>query len=192
MSINKNQPTQKYSSLTIRAVIGLGNPGSKYYKTRHSIGFRVVDALAEMCGGVWQQGPKQECAEIRLSADRYDVSSPLIYLIKPLTFMNNSGEVLPFLQKKGIKPEEIVVIHDELEKPFEHVSLHFGGGAKGHNGLRSIINMIGKDFWKLRFGVGRPDNRDDVGDFVLTPFTMQEEVVMPQLLDKAVALILKR
>lgn len=178
--------------MLIKAVIGLGNPGSKYYKTRHSIGFRILDQLADKLGGSWQTTDKQEYTQVRLSGDQYDTSSPLVYLIKPQTFMNSSGQVLPFLQKKGIKPEEIVVAYDELEKPFTHVSMHFGGGAKGHNGLRSIMEMIGKDFWRVRFGIGRPEERDQVGDYVLSPFTKQEEDVIPGLIDKSVTLILAK
>lgn len=189
MSSKKNNPKHSYDFRAIRAVIGLGNPGSKYYKTRHSIGFRVADELVIRRFGSWQDGPKQELSEIRFDGDMYDTSCPLVYIIKPLTFMNSSGQVLPFLQKKGIKPEEILVVHDELEKPFSHVSLHKGGGAKGHNGLRSIIDMIGKEFWRIRFGVGRPTERDQVGDFVLAPFSREEEEDLPFLIQKAADLI---
>ena len=105
--------------------------------------------------------------------------------------MNSSGRVIPSLQKKGIKPEEILVVHDELEKKFGHVSTHFGGGAKGHNGLRSIIGVIGKEFWHIRFGIGRPENREDVGNFVLMPFTPQEEQEMPMLIEQAVGFFYK-
>lgn len=185
----KNNHKAHYNSQTIRAVVGLGNPGSKYYKTRHSIGFRIVDELVNQRFGNWQDGPKQELAQVRFQGEMYDNSSPLVYIIKPQTFMNSSGQVMPFLQKKGIKAEEILVIHDELEKPFKHISLHKGGGAKGHNGLRSIIEMIGKEFWRLRFGVGRPAERDEVGDFVLTPFSREEESEMPFLIEQAVSLI---
>ena len=113
-----------------------------------------------------------------------------LLLIKPQTFMNESGKIVPLLLKQGIKPENMLVVHDELEKSFSYVGMHFGGGAKGHNGLRSIIDMIGKDFWRLRFGIGRPDDRDQVGDFVLMPFTKQEEEFIPALLVQAVSLIL--
>ena len=94
-----------------------------------------------------------------------------ILLIKPQTFMNASGKVIPFLLKKGIKGENILVVHDELEMPFGKIKVKFGGSAKGHNGLRSIIDIIGKDFWRLSFGIDRPENREDVGQYVLSNFT---------------------
>ena len=106
------------------------------------------------------------------------------------TFMNSSQKVLPFLQKKGIRSEEILVIHDELEKAFGKVSIKFGGSARGHNGLRSIIGTIGKDFWRLQFGVGRPDRSEDVGNYVLMPFSQEEEECIGELIEKSVDLIL--
>ncbi len=150
--------------LTIKAIIGLGNPGTKYYHTRHSIGFRVVDALAHAHGAVWQKKGEMEYAEITIGTHH-------IALIKPQTFMNSSGRVIPALLKKGIKPENILVVHDELEKPFGNVSIKMGGSAKGHNGLRSIITACGADFPRLRFGIGRPLNREEVPDYVLTNFS---------------------
>ena len=104
--------------------------------------------------------------------------------------MNRSGEVISFLQKKGIKSDEILVIHDELEKPFGNLSIKFGGSAKGHNGLRSIISVVGQDFWRLRFGIGRPDNKENISEYVLSPFSTQEESEIPNLIDKAVNLII--
>lgn len=153
--------TQK---LALKAVIGLGNPGSKFYNTRHNIGFRIVDELAQTYGGLWQKKNEMEYAEITINNQR-------ITLIKPQTFMNSSGRVVPALLKKGIKPENILVVHDELEKPFGHVSIKIGGSAKGHNGLRSIITACGADFPRLRFGIGRPAHKEDVPDYVLMNFS---------------------
>jgi PTH1 family peptidyl-tRNA hydrolase len=174
----------QFDQSVIRAVIGLGNPGKKYERTRHNIGFRLVDALCERYGGSWRTVNNMEHATIRIGQ-----AGGEIHLIKPITFMNSSGQVLPFLQKKGIKPEQIVVAHDELEKKFGDASLKFGGSAKGHNGLRSIIATIGADFWRVRCGIGRPVDRDEVGDFVLTPFTPQEEQAIPIMLDQAAILL---
>lgn len=168
---------------SIKAIIGLGNPGANYYKTRHSIGFRIVDQIAQQVGAEFKQSDEKECAQVQISL--HDV-----YLIKPLTFMNKSGQVIPFLQKKGIKPEEILVVHDELEKEFGNISIKFSGGAKGHNGLRSIISLMGQDFWRLRFGIGRPQDNGDVGAFVLSSFSKDEEMLIPELTDKSINLIL--
>lgn len=147
----------------IKAIIGLGNPGAKYKNTRHNIGFKVLDALAEQQGSAWQEKPLMEVAQIQLN-------NQMVLLIKPQTFMNSSGQVIPLLQKKGIEAENILVVHDELEKPFGTVVTRQGGSHRGHNGLRSIISFCGPDFWRVRVGIGRPDDAKDVPDYVLSPF----------------------
>jgi len=168
-----------FSAHEIKAIIGLGNPGSRFTFTRHNIGFLVVDALAEQLGvAQWQSQENMLYAQVQGKI-----------LIKPQTFMNNSGKVLSFLIKKGIKAEHILVIHDELEKPFGHLSFRFGGSARGHNGLRSIMEVIGADYWRLRFGIARPENKEDVGDYVLTSFSPQEKQELEGLIAKAVSLI---
>lgn len=169
---------QSFDIATIKACIGLGNPGHKYATTRHNIGFRCVDSIAEVLGGQWKATPLMEVAEVQ-----NPISGKTLYLIKPQTFMNESGKVLGFLQKKGIKPEEIIVMHDELEKPFGFTGIAFGGSAKGHNGLRSIIGMIGSDFWRLKFGIGRPVNKEDVAAYVLSSFLPAENAQIPHHLE---------
>ena len=183
MGVNM-QAQSVFDSHKIRAVIGLGNPGSKYYKTRHNIGFRVVDELVRRLGAMWHTVDHMENCQARI----FD-AGPLVYFIKPTTFMNNSGQVISLLQKKGIKPDEILVIHDELEKPFGHVGIRFGGSARGHNGLRSIIERMGADFWRLRVGIGRPDDKNDVGNYVLESFSLVEEERLNQIIDQAARLI---
>jgi PTH1 family peptidyl-tRNA hydrolase len=162
--------TNPHISTTIKAIIGLGNPGHEYYYTRHSIGFRIIDQLAENMGSSWNTNEKLSWCTIASN-------NTTILLIKPQTYMNNSGDALPFLQKKGIKPEEIIVIHDELELPFGATALKFGGSARGHNGLKSIIAHIGDSFSRLRFGIGRPAQREDVPHYVLAPFSEKTELV---------------
>lgn len=163
--------------MTIRAIIGLGNPGPRFFNTRHNIGFRVLDKLAEQFD---QSFSNQHNADIA------SISSPQgsVLLIKPQTFMNSSGLVAPLLQKKGIKADEILVVHDELELPFGTIKLKKGGSAKGHNGLRSCIAHLGEGFWRLRIGIGRPDDRVLVPDYVLAPFKESAET-MQQYIDKA-------
>lgn len=173
----------------IKAIIGLGNPGFKYYKNRHNIGFRIVDEISNQFSGQWVPKDNFEVAEIRM--DPQDFSQKPILLIKPLTYMNKAGAVIPYLLKKGIKPEEILVIHDELEKDFGKISLKFSGSARGHNGLRSIIGVIGKDFWRLRFGIGRPQEKSEVADFVLTNFFPQEEEILYNLIQQSIDLVFK-
>lgn len=165
----------------IKAIIGLGNPGIGYYKTRHSIGFRVVDKLAQRYHGQWRAHDNMEIADIV-------INNMPVMLIKPMRFMNSSGVVIPYLQKKGIKPENILVIHDELEKSFGQVSIKTGGSARGHNGLRSIIAQCGPDFMRVRVGIGRPENKDMVAEYVLKPFDRDKQEV-EDMIDAAVDLV---
>lgn len=149
---------------SIKAIIGLGNPGRPYYFNRHSIGFRIVDALAQRHAGSWRARDDMEVAEIILNGNK-------VFLIKPQAFMNNSGRVIPWLTKQGIKAENVIVVHDELELPFGKLALKKGGSARGHNGLRSIITSIGEDFYRLRFGIGRPEQKEQVAAYVLQDFS---------------------
>lgn len=174
----------KFDIKKIKAIIGLGNPGPGYCKTRHSIGFRVVDEMASMFNASFIGSEDKNYCQIKNE-------NLNIYLIKPLTFMNSSGKVLPFLQKKGIKPDEILVVHDELERKFDDISLKFGGSAKGHNGLKSIIDFCGSDFWRLRFGIGRPNDKSDVGTYVLSYFSKYEESQIPSLINQAINMIMQ-
>ena len=167
--------------MEIKAIIGLGNPGGQYVYTRHNIGFRIVDELVIRHDGIWRKRDDMEFAEIQLKGSS-------ILVIKPQTFMNLSGKVIPYLQKRGINIPEILVVHDELEKPFGVVVLKQGGSAKGHNGLKSIIAHGGTDFWRLRFGIGRPENKEEVPDYVLKGFKEPKEKVN-ELIDQAIALI---
>lgn len=165
----------------ILAIIGLGNPGRQYSHNRHNIGFRVVDALASSYNSTWRARENMEIAEIPIEGSK-------IILIKPQTFMNSSGKVIPYLTKQGIKPENILVVHDELELPFGQIKFKMGGSHKGHNGLKSIISVIGDAFPRLRFGIGRPSNRDDVPAYVLQNFSEKEPEV-EALIEESVNLI---
>lgn len=155
----------------IKCIIGLGNPGAKYQHTRHNIGFGIVDELAARHAGSWQaKGPMHQATIM--------IHEKPILLIKPDTYMNDSGRVLPVLKKQGISLEDILVVHDELELPFGTIKVKKGGSHKGHNGLRSIMAVGGPDFCRLRFGIGRPKTPDEVPDYVLAPFLLQEKAVI--------------
>jgi PTH1 family peptidyl-tRNA hydrolase len=158
----------------ITTIIGLGNPGSRFATTRHNIGFMVVDALANKYQGIWQEKENMATAPIM-------VGDKKIMLIKPLTFMNLSGQIFPLLQKKGVKAENILVVHDELEKPFGYVGFRLGGSHRGHNGLRSIIEYIGPDFLRLRFGIGRPADKAEVNDYVISRFNQDQQAIAQQI-----------
>ena len=166
----------------IKVIIGLGNPGPKYHYNRHNIGFLVLDALAEKYHASWHKKPDRESADIEINGEK-------ITLIKPQTFMNDSGKVISSLMKQGIKAENILVVHDELEKPFGKIEFKTGGSHKGHNGLRSIIASCGSDFHRLRFGIGRPERKEDVPDYVLSNFA-RDEIIEP-LIDQAINMIEK-
>jgi peptidyl-tRNA hydrolase, PTH1 family len=165
----------------IKAIIGLGNIGPRFSFTRHNAGFLVVDALADRYYGTWQQKGPMEIADITIADHR-------LLLIKPQTYMNESGKVIPLLSKQGIKPENILVVHDELEKPFGTLAMRTGGSHRGHNGLRSIIAACGPEFQRLRFGIGRPERKEDVSNYVLQKFDAPESQVHEQV-DQAVDMI---
>jgi len=167
---------------SIKAIIGLGNPGQSYYQQRHSIGFRVLDELARKCDVTWQTKGNLVYAEIT------SASGAKVILVKPLTFMNSSGQVMPFLQKQGVAADTLLVVHDELELPFGKLAFKTGGSAKGHNGLKSIIVACGAEFHRLRFGIGRPVDREQVPDYVLKPFSEKSDEV-DRLIDEAVVMI---
>jgi peptidyl-tRNA hydrolase, PTH1 family len=166
---------------SIKVIIGLGNPGRQYHRNRHNIGFLVLDALAEKHSAVWQQKKDMDIAEINHDGEK-------IILVKPQTFMNSSGKVIPQLLKQGLTAENLLVVHDELEKPFGKVELRNGGSHRGHNGLRSIIEFCGTDFIRVRCGIGRPERKEDVGDYVLANFSEKHEDV-ERMIDAAVDLI---
>lgn len=165
----------------IKAIIGLGNPGSGYYRHRHSIGFRVVDALAKKLGAQWRERDDMLLAEVQLGGHK-------VLLVKPQTFMNNSGKVIPYLTKQGIEAKNILVVHDELELPFGEIKFKLGGSHKGHNGLKSIIASCGPDFARLRFGIGRPEDKAQVADYVLQNFSEGADEI-GRLIEKAVGMI---
>ncbi len=149
---------------------GLGNPGSQYDGTRHNCGFLLVDALcrkAEAEGRLQtMNGGKFSCELLRV--DLPELRGPWL-VVKPQTFMNLSGQsVQPLLAWHKIPPNRLVVAHDELDIPAGHLRFKFGGGNAGHNGLKSISQLLGTpDFYRLRIGIGRPQHKGDVTNWVL-------------------------
>jgi PTH1 family peptidyl-tRNA hydrolase len=152
-------------------IIGLGNPGRKYENSRHNIGFRVVDCLAER----WGITRTKEKFRGEISEGRTSPGGPRVILLKPLTFMNESGKSAgPAAGSNRVPLERIIVIHDEIDLPFGEIRTRMGGGLAGHNGLKSLRQGFGSpDFWRVRVGVDRPDSTDPerVAAFVLGPFT---------------------
>ena len=165
----------------VQAIIGLGNPGRQYAYNRHNAGFLVLDMLADTLGGTWRTKEHMEVAEVTINGSK-------VLLIKPQTFMNSSGKVIPFLTKQGIKPQNSMVVHDELELPFGQLKIKVGGSHKGHNGLKSIIGVWGPEFVRLRFGIGRPEVREQVPDYVLQNFA-EPKADVERLVQDAVHMI---
>lgn len=137
-------------------IVGLGNPGRSYERTRHNVGFLVADELARRNGASWRKKKKAEAAPVSFGLKNAT-------LIKPTTFMNNSGAAL-----SGYSVEDLIVVHDDLDLPMGDVRVKVGGGAGGHNGLRSIIQHLGGDFVRVRIGIGRPPIGVTVTDYVLS------------------------
>lgn len=148
----------------IQMIVGLGNPGGKYEDTRHNAGFWLVDRLAEEGRAVFRSESRFQGDVCKIIAGGKDC-----WLLKPNTFMNHSGRSISALAKYyKIKPENILVAHDELDLPVGSVRLKKGGGHGGHNGLRDTIAALGtKDYWRLRIGIDHPGHRDQVVDYVL-------------------------
>lgn len=163
-------------------VVGLGNPGPVYAKTRHNIGFMVADVLAARMGESFKVHKKSGA---ELATGRLGGRS--VVLAKPRTYMNESGRhVGPLAKFYSVTPGNVIVIHDELDIDFGKIRLKLGGGEGGHNGLRSIANSLGtKDFQRVRIGIGRPPGRKDPAAFVLEPFTAAERTEVPTLCELA-------
>jgi PTH1 family peptidyl-tRNA hydrolase len=149
----------------MKLVVGLGNPGARYRHTRHNLGFMVIDALAERWGiGV---GGRRHEAELGTG----DVQGTRVVLAKPQTFMNASGESIAKLRRLyRLEPSEILAVYDDLDLPLGRVRLRGAGGAGGHNGVASLISVLGKGFPRLRLGIGRPPGGADPVGFVLERF----------------------
>jgi PTH1 family peptidyl-tRNA hydrolase len=155
----------------LKLVVGLGNPGAEYARTRHNAGFWLVDELARRHGGTFRHESKHqaELARVRLNGGE-------IWLAKPMSFMNRSGgPVSSILNFYKIAPGEMLVAHDEIDLPGGTVRLKEGGGHGGHNGLRDLIAAQGDGFWRLRIGIGHPGAKSEVVDFVLTHASRAEQ-----------------
>ncbi|MCC5781895.1 MULTISPECIES: aminoacyl-tRNA hydrolase [Kocuria] len=164
-------------------VVGLGNPGPEYARTRHNVGQMVLDELASRLGG----GFKAHKARAQVLETRLRPGGPRLVLAKPMTYMNTSGGPVAGLAKfYDIAPEKIVAVHDEIDIPFAALKLKIGGGEGGHNGLRDMSRALStKDYHRLRVGVGRPPGRMDAASYVLKPFSTVEAKELPFLLDDA-------
>jgi len=148
----------------IRVIVGLGNPGEKYERTRHNAGYWWVDAIADAKRAAWKRETKFSGWTTRIEEGGRD-----FWLLKPATYMNESGRsVAALLRFYRIEPAQMLVVHDELDLPPGTVKLKKGGGTGGHNGLTDIVAALDtKEFWRLRIGIGHPGHKDLVADYVL-------------------------
>lgn len=166
-------------------VVGLGNPGPGYAGNRHNVGFRVADLLAERAGGRFtSHKSRAQVVETRLGPP--GPASRRIVLAKPMSFMNLSGGPVSALAGFYKVPlERIVVVHDELDLEYGTLRLKLGGGDNGHNGLKSLSKALGREYLRVRFGVGRPPGRMDVADYVLKDFSAAERKDLDYFVDRA-------
>ncbi|MGH7279577.1 MAG: aminoacyl-tRNA hydrolase [Candidatus Rokuibacteriota bacterium] len=150
-------------------VVGLGNPGPEYQGTRHNIGQRVLDRLAQSLHKRWSR-------EGSAMAARAQWRGETVHLVKPLTFMNVSGPaVAAALRRAGGGPADLVVVHDDIDLPLGTVRVRMKGSSGGHNGVKSIIAALGtEEFRRVKIGISRPERRADVSDHVLAPFDSEE------------------
>lgn len=164
-------------------IVGLGNPGPRYEATRHNAGQLVVDELAARRGATF----KAHRAGARVAETWLRPGSAKLVLAKPNSFMNVSGGPVSGLARYyGIDPERIVIVHDELDIPFDTIRLKIGGGPGGHNGVRDVAKALGTpEFPRVRVGIGRPPGRQDPADWVLNPFSSAERETLAHLVGDA-------
>ena len=162
-------------------VVGLGNPGDEYARTRHNVGAETVELLATRHGASLRKGKE------RARADQVRIGSSLVALAVPLTYMNDSGLAVGALVRRyGVEPEQLVVVQDELDLPVGALKVKNGGGLAGHNGLRSITSHLHSDaFLRVRIGVGKPVSKEHGADHVLKKFSKRERTEVDVVIERA-------
>jgi PTH1 family peptidyl-tRNA hydrolase len=170
--------------VAIRLVVGLGNPGKEYERTRHNAGFWLVERFAASSGVALRKDPKYQALVGRLADNG-------AWLLLPQSFMNASGRAVQMLAGFfKIKPEEILVVHDELDFPPGVAKMKQGGGIAGHNGLKDISQRLGShDYWRLRIGVGKPPAGDEGADYVLQRPPAEERSAIDWVIEKALEVL---
>jgi PTH1 family peptidyl-tRNA hydrolase len=168
-----------------KLIVGLGNPGAEYERTRHNAGYWFADELLRRHGGSWRRESRHQSELARTR-----IADAELWLQKPLTFMNGSGAAVASVARfHRIEPAEILVVHDEIDLPPGAARLKQGGGHGGHNGLRDVIAHLGADFWRLRLGVGHPGSKDEVIDYVLQRPRAEERSLIDAALTSALDVV---
>ena len=171
------------AGLSLQLVVGLGNPGGEHEDTRHNAGFWFVDELARRHDG--RLKPERR---YNAEAGRVTIAGTPLWLMKPMGYMNRSGQsVRAFSEYFQIPSEAVLVVHDDLDLPVGVARLKKGGGAGGHNGVKDVIAHLGEEFWRIRVGIGHPGNRDQVIDHVLERASAVEERMMREAIELAIA-----
>jgi peptidyl-tRNA hydrolase, PTH1 family len=162
-------------------VVGLGNPGDEYARTRHNVGAEVVELLARRHGG------KLHGTKGRARSDEVRMGSQRVALAVPLTYMNDSGEAVAGLMRRlGVEPDQIVIVHDELDLQPAVLRIKVGGGLAGHNGLRSIKQHLHtEEFMRVRIGVGKPPSKERGADHVLSRLSKRDREAMDVTIEEA-------
>jgi PTH1 family peptidyl-tRNA hydrolase len=166
----------------MKMIVGLGNPGTKYQQTKHNVGFMIVDRLAEKHQTTFKKNTfEAEVAEFFVNGEK-------IILVKPQTFMNESGRsVGPLMTYFGIYPEELIVVYDDLDLAVGKLRLRQKGSAGGHNGMKSIISHLGTNvFDRVKVGIGRPEGKQTVVNHVLSGFSKENQPLIEESMDRAV------
>ena len=168
-------------------VVGLGNPGPAYAGHRHNAGYLVVEELASRMGAAFRahKTGRADVVEGRLGMP--GAPGPRVVLARPRCYMNESGGPVKALATfYKVEPEQLIVVHDEIDIPFGTLRVKLGGGDNGHNGLRSLRSALGTgDFYRVRSGIGRPPGRQEVADFVLSNYSTTERKELPFEVDRA-------
>ena len=162
-------------------LVGLGNPTPDSNDNRHNIGFKIIDEINQKFG-LSKQKPK-----FKGLLTTGNISNKKVYAIKPLTFMNNSGICIrELIEYFKINVEDVIVFHDDLDIDFTKIKAKSGGSSAGHNGIASIDKFIGKEYSRVRVGIGKPDSKIEVSDFVLTNFTDEEKVKLEKVIQNII------
>ena len=172
-------------------LVGVGNPTPDSNDNRHNIGFKIIDAINQKFG-LSKQKPK-----FKGLLTTGNIGNKKVYAIKPLTFMNNSGICIrELIEYFKIDAGDVIVFHDDLDVDFSKIKAKFGGSSAGHNGIESIDKFIGKDYSRVRIGIGKPEKKIEVSDFVLTNFSEEEKIelqkVIKNIIDSIPVLIDKK
>lgn len=166
-------------------IVGLGNPGKEYAGTRHNIGFEIVNALAER----QDFDPWIEKKDLKCQLAMKTMGNARVILVKPMTFMNLSGEAVQAVSHfYKVDGPRMVVVHDELDIPFGQIRTRVGGSSAGHNGIKSVTQHIGEDYGRLRIGV-QAETKMDAKDFVLAKFSKVEQKHLPALIQESLAIL---